>query len=98
MNQERLYQVLVGPHVAEKSVLMAEKDNMHAFKVAIDATKLEIKKAIETLFEVNVLDVRTLKVKGKRKTTGRRQGKRSDWKKAYIRLEKGQSLGVEQNP
>ena len=98
MNAERIYHVLLGPHVAEKSVLMAETGNMQAFKVAVDATKAEIKKAVETLFEVNVISVRTLNMKGKRKNVGRRAGKRSDWKKAYIRLAEGQSLGVEQNP
>lgn len=98
MNQERLYQVLLGPHVAEKSVLMSENSNTQAFKVSIDATKPEIKRAIETLFEVSVEDVRTVKVKGKTKNFGRRAGKRSDWKKAYVKLAEGQSLGVEQNP
>ncbi len=98
MNQERLYHVLMGPHVAEKTALSAEEANIHGFKVATTATKKEIKQAIETIFEVNVESVRTLNVKGKTKNFGRKQGKRSNWKKAYVKLAEGQTLGVEQNP
>jgi large subunit ribosomal protein L23 len=98
MNQERIYKVLRGPHVTEKSVLLAEAGNMQAFKVDTTATKKEIKSAIEALFEVDVVDVRTVNVKGKQKNFGRRSGKRKDWKKAYVRLAEGQTLGMEQNP
>lgn len=92
MNQERIYQVLVGPHVSEKAVMMSEKGGQHVFKVDKTATKREIKKSIESLLEVDVVSVRTVNVKGKVKSFGRRKGKRSDWKKAYIRLAEGQSL------
>ena len=64
MNQERVYQVLLGPHVSEKAATVADLNNQYVFKVAIDATKLEVKKAVEQLFKVSVDDVQTLKVKG----------------------------------
>jgi len=93
MNQERVFQVLLGPHVSEKSTLAAEA-NQAVFRVATDATKDEVKQAVEQLFEVKVLDVRTAKVKGKRKGFGRIRGRRSDWKKAYVQLEEGQELDL----
>ena len=65
MNQERVFQVLVGPHVSEKAAIIAEQSNQYVFKVAVDATKPEIKKSVEQLFKVKVSAVRTLKVKGK---------------------------------
>lgn len=92
MNQERIYQVLIGPHVSEKAVAMSEEGGQHVFKVDKEATKREIKKAIETLLEVDVVSVRTVNVKGKQKNFGKRKGRRSDWKKAYVRLAEGQSL------
>ncbi len=92
MNQERIYQVLVGPHVSEKAVMMSEEGGQHVFKVEKTATKREIKKAVETLLEVDVVSVRTVNVKGKLKNFGRRKGRRNDWKKAYVRLAEGQSL------
>ena len=94
MSQERLYHVVYGPHVTEKSVMHSELSNMHAFKVSVDATKREIKQAVEMLFEVEVADVRTVNVKGKQKNFGKRAGKRKDWKKAYVRLAEGQNLDV----
>lgn len=94
VNEERMYHVVYGPHVTEKAVSGSES-NIHTFKVAVDATKREIKKAVQTLFEVEVADVRTVNVKGKTKAFGRRQGKRKDWKKAYVRLAEGQTLDVE---
>lgn len=96
--EERLFQVLRGIHVTEKTVLQGEKSNMQGFKVDVTATKREIKKAVETIFEVDVVGVRTIKVKGKRKNFGRRAGKRKDWKKAYVTLADGQSIGAEQSP
>lgn len=98
MNEERLYHVLRGPHVTEKTALQAEGSNLQVFKVDTTATKSEIKKAVQTLFEVDVTNVRTINVKGKTKTFSRRLGKRSDWKKAYVTLAEGQSIGDEQNP
>ncbi len=92
MNQERLLKVLKAPHVSEKATILAETNNQFVFKVAVDATKREIKKAVETLFEVEVDSVRTLNVKGKTKRFGMVQGKRANWKKAYVSLKPGQDL------
>lgn len=92
MNQERIYQVLHGPHVSEKSTVIADDANQVVFKVAVTATKREVKAAVEALFEVKVKDVRVVNVNGKRKSFGRVKGKRSDWKKAYVALEPGEEL------
>jgi len=90
---ERLYHVVFGPHVTEKAVSGSDS-NIHTFKVAVDATKREIKTAVQILFEVEVDDVRTVNVKGKAKAFGKRQGKRKNWKKAYVRLAEGSSLDL----
>lgn len=92
MNQERIFKVLVGPHISEKATGLAESRSQFVFKVATDATKLEIKKAVESLFNVKVAGVSTLNVKGKTKRTARGLGKRNDWKKAYVALVPGQDL------
>ncbi|MED5238861.1 MAG: 50S ribosomal protein L23 [Pseudomonadota bacterium] len=92
MNQERILTVLRAPHVSEKATVNADENGTFVFKVATDANKLEIKKAVETLFEVKVKSVRTAKVKGKSKFFGRVAGKRADWKKAYVSLEEGQDI------
>lgn len=92
MNKERLLKVLLGPVVSEKSVSAAESGNQFAFKVATNATKPEIKAAVEMLFEVNVEKIQVLNVKGKTKRFGQRFGKRADWKKAYVRLAAGQDI------
>jgi large subunit ribosomal protein L23 len=92
MNQERVFKVLLGPHISEKATLLADKKSQFVFKVAVDATKLEIKKAVESLFSVNVAAVNTVNVLGKTKRNARGLGKRNDWKKAIISLEPGQDL------
>ncbi len=92
MNKERLLKVLLAPLVSEKSVAAADNGNQFAFKVAGDATKPEIKAAVEMLFEVDVEQVRTLNVKGKTQRFGQRMGKRADWKKAYVRLKADQDI------
>lgn len=92
MNQERIYKVLLGPVVSEKSAAAGELANQVVFKVLPSANKHEIKVAIETLFSKKVESVRVLNVKGKTKRTRYGVGKRSDWKKAYVRLEEGQEL------
>jgi len=92
MNQERLLKVLLSPVVSEKAAIAADKSRQYAFKVTTDATKPEIAKAVELLFEVQVEDVRVVNVKGKRKRTGSIQGKRKDTKKAYVRLKDGQEI------
>lgn len=92
MNQERVFKVLLGLHVSEKATVLADSKKQFVFKVATDATKLEIKKAVESLFDVKVAAVNTLNVQGKTKRTARGLGKRNDWKKAYIALQPGQDL------
>ena len=92
MSKERLLKVLLAPLISEKSVNAADNGNQFAFKVATDATKPEIKAAVEMLFEVNVEKVQVLNVKGKTKRFGQRMGKRPDWKKAYVRLAEGQDI------
>ena len=92
MNQERVFQILVAPHVSEKAAIVADQSNQYVFKVAIDATKPEIKKSVEQLFKVKVNAVRTLKVKGKVKRNRFGFSARPTWKKAYVRLEQGQDI------
>lgn len=92
MNQERIYKVLLGPVVSEKSAMAGENGNQVVFKVATDASKLEIKAAVQALFDVKVEGVRTMNVKGKTRRTRFGIGKRNDWKKAYVRLEQGQDI------
>ncbi len=93
MNQERILTIILGPHISEKTSIISEENNQVTFKVARDATKPEIKEAVESLFDVQVKDVQILNVKGKSKRTARgRIRSRSDWKKAYIRLEQGQEI------
>ncbi|MCE2572256.1 50S ribosomal protein L23 [Motilimonas eburnea] len=92
ISEERLLKVLSAPHISEKSTRSAEIDNTVVFKVAKDATKAEIKAAVEKLFEVEVTGVSTLVVKGKTKRHGQRVGRRSDWKKAYVTLADGAEI------
>ncbi|MAZ86566.1 MAG: 50S ribosomal protein L23 [Cellvibrionaceae bacterium] len=92
MSQERLYKVLLGPVVSEKAAMAGDASNQVVFKVLRDAAKQEVKAAVEKLFDVKVEDVRTLLVKGKTKRTRHGMGKRSDWKKAYVRLAEGQEI------
>lgn len=92
MNVERLTKVIVGPVVAEKASRVAEKYNQVVLKVLPSANKLEIKQAVEKMFDVKVASVTTTNVKGKVKRTGRVVGKRSDWKKAYVTLADGADI------
>jgi large subunit ribosomal protein L23 len=91
-NQERLMQVILGPHVSEKTTAATEGANQVVFRVRRDATKPEIKKAVELLFEVKVDNISVVNVRGKAKRFGQRMGQRSSWKKAYVRLAPGQNL------
>ena len=91
-NQERLMQVILGPHISEKSTAAAEAASQVVFRVRRDATKAEIKRAVELLFEVDVASVAVVNVRGKVKRFGRRFGQQSAWKKAYVRLAPGQDL------
>ena len=92
MNQERLMKVLLAPHVSEKSTMVAEASNQVVFKVVPDATKAEVKKAVELLFDVKVDAVRVLNVKGKAKRTGKVEGRRKNWRKAYVSLAEGNEI------
>ena len=89
MKQERLMNVLLEPRITEKSTLVGEKFRQFVFKVARSASKPDIKQAVELMFEVEVESVQVSNVNGKRKTFGRRPGKRSGWKKAYEKLKSG---------
>lgn len=92
MSNDRLYKVLLSPRMTEKTSRVGESSNQYVFKVTSDSNKTEIKKAVEKLFEVNVESVRIVNVKGKSKTFKLRPGKRSDWKKAYVRVQEGQVI------
>ena len=89
MNAQRLANVIVSPRVSEKTATRADLENQHVFSVLKDATKPEIKKAVELMFYVKVKSVRIMNVQGKLTRIGRTFGKRKDWKKAYVRLEDG---------
>lgn len=92
MNAERLYTVLVEPHFSEKVSAQGDVANHYGFKVSVDATKAEIKEAVEKLFGVTVDKVTTLNVKGKTKKTVRGITRKKNWKKAYVRVAAGQEL------
>ena len=94
MKQDRLLQVILAPQITEKATQVADKHQQIAFKVRTDATKPEIKAAVESLFGVQVLAVNTIVVKGKTKRFRGRPGQRSDWKKAMVRLAEGQSIDL----
>jgi len=89
MNQERMMRVLLRPIVSEKSTNLADASRQFAFQVLRDASKPEIRQAVEKLFNVQVAEVRVSNVKGKAKRFGAMQGRRKDWKKAYVRLKEG---------
>jgi len=90
--QERLLQVILAPVVSEKSTYVADKHEQVIFRVASDATKPEIKAAVELLFKVEVESVQVSNVRGKEKRFGRFIGRRNDWKKAYVCLKEGQEI------
>jgi len=91
-SQERLMKVLLAPQISEKATYVAEKNEQVIFRVATDATKPEIKAAVEMIFKVNVNSVQVASVKGKVKRMGRLIGRRNDWKKAYVCLAAGQEI------
>ena len=93
ISRERMYQTILSPIVTEKATALTERGQV-AFKVALEATKPEIKAAVEGLFNVKVLAVNTMVVKGKTKRFRGRVGQRSDWKKAMVRLAEGQSIDL----
>lgn len=91
-SQDRLLQVILAPQITEKATRIADKNQQIAFKVRTDATKPEIKAAIELVFKVEVQGVTVANVGGKIKRAGRAMGKRKDWKKAYVSLKPGQEI------
>ena len=93
-NTAKLYEVIRAPRVSEKTARLQEVSNQYAFEVAKDATKSDIKVAIEQIFGVNVKAVNVVNVKGKSKAFKFRQGRRGDWRKAYVTLAEGQSIDV----
>jgi large subunit ribosomal protein L23 len=92
MNQERLMKILLSPIVSEKSTQMGDQNNQVAFRVLQDATKPEIKAAVELMFKVQVDTVRVLNQKGKAKRYGKTSGRRRDTRKAYVSLAQGQEI------
>jgi large subunit ribosomal protein L23 len=100
IDKDRLMKVLLSPQVSEKSTFVGEKNNQYVFRVAADATKPEIKAAVELLFstkdkKVDVQSVQVLNVRGKEKRFGRWVGRRRSWKKAYVRLAQGQEINFQ---
>lgn len=92
MNQERLMQVLLRPHISEKATNVADRNRQVVFAVDNTASKAEIKAAVEKLFEVEVETVQVANVRGKVKRFGRTPGKRQNWKKAYVKLKEGNDI------
>ena len=90
--EERLMQVLLAPQISEKATYIADKNEQVVFRVASDATKPEVKAAVELLFKVEVKAVQVANVKGKEKRFGKMMGRRKGWKKAYVSLKPGQEI------
>jgi large subunit ribosomal protein L23 len=86
--------VLLGPHVSEKAARIGEKYQQVVFRVRRDADKEQVKRAVEKMFEVKVADVQIVNVRGKLKRFGAQIGRRSDWKKAYVRLAPGSEINL----
>ncbi|SFZ75968.1 LSU ribosomal protein L23P [Chitinimonas taiwanensis DSM 18899] len=95
LNEDRLLQVLLAPVISEKSTMVADKNEQVVFRVASDATKPEIKAAVELLFKVQVESVQVTNVKPKQKRFGRSIGYRKAWKKAYVALKPGQEIDLQ---
>jgi large subunit ribosomal protein L23 len=87
-----IFDVIKKPLITEKSARLKEVENTIVLQVALEANKMEIKQAVETVFKVKVADVRTISFKGKKKRIGMRFGVRSDWKKAVVTLKKGETV------
>ncbi len=95
MNREQLMSVLIAPHVTEKTSLAMQNHNQYTFKVRREATKVDIKKAVEMMFEVKVAGVQVLNEPGKSRRFGKTNGRTQDWKKAYVSLVSGQTIDYE---
>ena len=98
MSTEKILSVLRAPRISEKAARLQEASNQFVFEVSQDATKADVKAAVESLFDVKVEGVNLLTVKGKRKTFRSRAGRRGDWRKAYVKLAEGQSIDVMAKP
>ncbi|MDR9453620.1 MAG: 50S ribosomal protein L23 [Wenzhouxiangella sp.] len=92
MNQERLYEVIRYPHISEKTARLQAEANQYVFEVRKDATKQEIKRAVEKLFNVHVEAVQVSNMKGKVKSFRFNIGRQNDWKKAYVRIRAGEVI------
>jgi large subunit ribosomal protein L23 len=95
LGKEKLMTVLVAPHVTEKTALAMQNANQYAFRVRRDASKPDIKAAVELMFEVKVADVQVVNEPGKVRRFGKTPGRTQDWKKAYVRLAPGQTIDYE---
>ena len=94
ISNEKIFAVLRAPRVSEKTARLQELSNQYVFEVSNDATKADVKAAVEQIFSVNVKAVNVVNVKGKSKTFKFRQGRRGDWRKAYVTLADGQAIDV----
>ena len=95
MNKEQLMNVLIAPHVTEKTSLAMQNANQYTFRVKRNATKTDIKQAVELMFEVKVQGVQVVNEPGKKRRFGRLSGRTQDWKKAYVSLAEGQAIDYE---
>lgn len=92
MKQERIFEIILSPHMSEKAAIDTEKNGVYVFEVLHCATKPEVKEAVQQLFKVSVDEVRIVNVKGKPKRFGQIQGRSKGWKKAYVTLATGQQI------
>jgi len=95
VNREQLMSVLIAPHVTEKSSLAMQNHNQYTFRVRRDATKTDIRKAVELMFDVKVAGVQVVNEAGKRRRFGKSLGRTQDWKKAYVSLAQGETIDYE---
>jgi len=95
VNREQLMSVLIAPHVTEKTSLAMQNHNQYTFRVRRDATKTDIKQAVELMFDVKVNGVQVVNEPGKTRRFGNRAGRTQDWKKAYVSLAQGQAIDYE---
>ena len=95
MNREQLMSVLIAPHVTEKTSLAMQNHNQYTFRVRRGASKTDIKKAVELMFDVKVTGVQVVNETGKRRRFGRTEGRTQDWKKAYVSLNPCQTIDYE---
>ena len=89
-----LYDIVRLPRITEKGTRLKERNNVLTFEVRTDANKVQVRKAIEGIFKVKVADITTVNIPGKKKRMGMREGRRSDWKKAYVTLKAGEKIDI----